>query len=189
MWMRGSERRFLQELDGTTGVPQVWSKPPHFCGWVWPQDDIYGCLVPLGSPKSVGQSSCSLSSLSSNCREYMSFFVKCPMARDCHASFAYRLNHGAVSHALSTYWEVSCEKSQPNQPQDMLCRTRGEALLNALHCRRITWQSQMGPSGYAEKPIFTQCGEEWIAFLQQTMENHHAINGQIHYKSPFSIAM
>jgi hypothetical protein len=133
MWMRGSERRFLQELDGTTGVPQVWSKPPHFCGWVWPQDDIYGCLVPLGSPKSVGQSSCSLSSLSSNCREYMSFFVKCPMARDCHASFAYRLNHGAVSHALSTYWEVSCEKSQPNQPQDMLCRTRGEALLNALH--------------------------------------------------------
>ena len=133
MWMRGSERRFLQELDGTTGVPQVWSKPPHFCGWVWPQDDIYGCLVPLGSPKSVGQSSCSLSSLSSNCREYMSFFVKCPMARDCHASFAYRLNHGAVSHALSTYWEVSCEKSQSNQPQDMLCRTRGEALLNALH--------------------------------------------------------
>ena len=133
MWMRGSERRFLQELDGTTGVPQVWSKPPHFCGWVWPQDDIYGCLVPLGSPKSVGQSSCSLSSLSSNCREYMSFFVKCPMARDCHASFAYRLNHGAVSHALSTYWEVSCEKSQPNQPQDMLCRTHGEALLNALH--------------------------------------------------------
>jgi hypothetical protein len=25
--------------------------------------------------------------------------------------------------------------------------------------------------------------------IQKTMENHHAINGYIHYKSPFSIAM
>ena len=135
MWMRGSERRFLQELDwcdnrSTTGLIQTptsvaGSGPKMIFMDVWyhwvalnPSVNHHVPCHPY-HPIAIW--------------EYMSFLVKCPVARDCHASCANRLNHGAVSHALSTYWEVSCEKSQPNQPQDMLCRTRGEALLNALH--------------------------------------------------------
>lgn len=68
-----------------TGLIQT----PHFCGWVWPQDDKWMSenwvtLNPLVNhdvpyhpyhPIAIWES--------------MSFFVKCPMARDCHASFAY----------------------------------------------------------------------------------------------------